>query len=291
MDRDVGLAALFEEHRSHLRAVAYRMLGSHAEVDDAVQEAWLRLSRSDDADIRNLGGWLTTVVARICLDMLRSRRARREEPYEVHIPDPTVSIDTDVTTDPAAEVVHADSVGLAMLVVLDSLAPRERLAFVLHDVFGVPFAELAGILECTPAAAKQLAHRARQRVRGAPTPDADVPRQREVVAAFLAATRDGDFDALLAVLDPDVVLRADAGSGAKDRSRIVRGDREVAGQVLQYAALAWSARPATVNGTAGAVAMPHGRLVAVLGTTIRDGRIVEIDILADAERLSRIVAC
>jgi RNA polymerase sigma factor (sigma-70 family) len=283
------LAQRFEESRSRLRAVAYQMLGSLSDAEDAVQEAWLRLSRSDTSSIENLGGWLTTVTARVCLDMLRSRRLRREEPLDVHVPDPIVSRKDAI--DPEHAVLLADSVGLALLVVLESLDPGERLAFVLHDIFDVAFDEIAPIVGCSPAAARQLASRARRRVQGAaPVPDADLTRQREVVDVFLAAARDGDFDALLAVLDPDVVLRADRGATPPGVSRVVRGARAVAAGALTFARQrAWSARPALVNGAAGVVAFaPDGRPYSVVGFTIRRGKIVEIDVLADPARLRRL---
>jgi RNA polymerase sigma factor (sigma-70 family) len=270
----------FEAHRPHLRAVAYRMLGSFAEADDAVQEAWLRLHRSDADQVANLGGWLTTVVSRIALDMLRSRSSRREEPLDDRLPDPVV---TALDADPERSAVLADSVSLALLVVLQSLSPTERLAFVLHDLFAVPFDEIARIVDRSPAAAKQLASRARRRVRGqAPEPDADLTRQQEVVAAFLAASRGGDLDGLLAVLDPDVALRVDQGAGI----RVVRGAAAVAGRALTFARLAPFARPAVVNGTAGVVTVVDGRVVSVMAVTVRDGRIVELDILADPDRLA-----
>src|SRR5215211_4833336 len=279
------LAKRFEEHRTHLRGVAYRMLSSLSEADDAVQEAWLRLSRADAAGIDNLGGWLTTVVARVCLDMLRSRQSRREEPFTSDAPEP-VATGTRGSS-PEQEALLADSVGLALLVVLDRLTPAERLAFVLHDMFGVSFDEIAPIVGRSPAAARQLASRARRRVRGAaPAPDADVGRQREVVDAFLAASRGGDFDALLAVLDPDVVLRADYG--AAGTSRVVRGARAVAGQALTFSQFAPLARPALVNGAAGLVTAPGGRAVSVMGFTVRRGKVIEIDILADPERLGHL---
>jgi RNA polymerase sigma factor (sigma-70 family) len=282
------LAARFEDNRARLRAVAYRMLGSLSEADDAVQEAWLRLHRSDADAIDNLAGWLTTVTARVCLDMLRTRESRREEALEadaIHIPDPIVS--NAAGMDPEHEALLADSVGLALLVVLETLAPAERLAFVLHDMFAVPFDEIAPIVDRSPTAARQLASRARRRVQGAPTaPDADLPSQRRVVDAFLAAAREGDFEGLLAVLDPDVVLRADAG--ALPLAREVRGARAVAERAMQFSPLARSGRRALVNGAAGLVAAPEGRPVSVLGFTIAGGRIVEIDVLADPERLRRI---
>ena len=277
------LAQRFEAHRPHLRAVAYRMLGSFAEAEDAVQEAWLRLNRTaadPAADaVDNLGGWLTTVVARIALDVLRSRSNRREEPLD-RLPDPVV---TAVDADPERSAVLADSVSLALLIVLQTLTPAERLVFVLHDLFAVPFDEIARIVDRSPAAARQLASRARRRVRGrAPGPDADLPRQQEVVAAFLAASRGGDLDALLAVLDPDITLRVDQGAGV----RVVHGAATVAGQALTYARLAPAGRPAVVNGGAGVVTVVDGRVVSVLATTVREGRIVAIDILADRDRLA-----
>jgi RNA polymerase sigma factor (sigma-70 family) len=280
------LAEQFEAHRTHLRAVAYRMLGSVSEADDAVQESWLRLSRSDPDRIDNLGGWLTTVVGRVCLDMLRSRKARREEPLGPHLPEPIVSSEDGV--DPEHEALLADSVGLALLVVLETLTPPERLAFVLHDMFGVPFDEIAPLVERTPAAARQLASRARRQVRGTvPEGDADPAQQREVVDAFLAAARDGDFEGLVAVLDPDVVLRVDRGAMPMPRgaSREVHGARAVAEQARSFASLAQFAKPALVNGAAGFVVARQGRPFSVAGFTIAGGKIVEIDLLADSERL------
>jgi RNA polymerase sigma factor (sigma-70 family) len=281
------LAQQFENHRAHLRAVAYRMLGSTSEADDAVQEAWLRLSRSDTSEVDNLGGWLTTVVARVCLDMLRSRKSRREEPLGPHVPDPLVSFQDEV--DPEHQALLADSVGLALLVVLETLTPAERLAFVLHDMFGVPFDDIAPLVERTPGAARQLASRARRRVRGAaPAPDPDLDRQREVVDAFLAAARAGDFEALLEMLDPDVVFRADAGArrlpaGAE---RELQGARAVVEQARRFAGGARFARSALVNGAAGLVLGPPGRPpAAVVGFTVSGGKIVEIDVLADRQRL------
>ncbi len=285
MDDHDRLAARFEAHRGHLRAVAYRMLGSLSEADDAVQEAWLRLNRSDPSGVENLGGWLTTVVARVCLDMLRARRSRREEPLEARVPGPIVS--RRAGTDPEHEALLADAVGLALLVVLETLAPAERLAFVLHDMFAVPFDEIAPIVGRSPTAARQLASRARRRVRGAATvPDADLARQRDVVDAFLAAARGGDFDALLAVLDPDVVLRADRAAVPSGAPREVRG----AAAVAKRAALggARAAQPALVNGAVGVVVAPRGRLLMVLGFTVSRGKIVEIDAIADPERLRRL---
>src|SRR5215212_9193725 len=292
MDENEFLAKRFGEHRSHLRAVAYRMLGSLSEADDAVQEAWLRLSRSETSGIENLGGWLTTVVGRVCLDMLRSRTSRRvvslgEPQVGVHVPDPIVSRADGL--DPEHEALLADSVGLALLVVLETLTPAERLAFVLHDMFSVPFEEIASIVGRSPTAARQLASRARRRVQGeAHLPDADLATQREVVDAFLAASRDGDFDTLLAVLDPDVVLRIDGGALRAGLSREARGARAVAEQTLTFSRLSPFVRPALVNGAAGVVVAPRGRPFSVMGFTIRGGKIVEVDILADPARLSRL---
>ena len=287
MNENDVLAQQFEAHRTRLRAVAYRMLGSIGEAEDAVQESWLRLSRTDADTVENLGGWLTTVVARVCLNMLQSRRTRREDPLDAAVPDPIVTRADG--GDPEHEAVLADSVGLALLVVLGTLAPAERLAFVLHDMFAVPFEDIAPIVERTPAAARQLASRARRRLQGAPVPDTDPVRQRAVVDAFLAAARSGDFDALVAVLDPDVVLRADTGALPAGASTMVRGSETVAGRVLGFARLARFAHPALVNGAAGVVAISDGQLLSVMGVTIRRGKIVEIDILADRERLAGLV--
>jgi RNA polymerase sigma factor (sigma-70 family) len=282
------LAEQFEEHRSHLRAVAYRMLGSLSEADDAVQEAWLRLSRSDTSEVENLGGWLTTVVARVSLDMLRSRKSRREEPLGNHpsarVPEPILNRED--RTDPEHEALLADSVGPALLVLLEMLAPAERLAFVLHDMFSVPFAEIAPIVGRSPNAAKMLASRARRRIQGvAPVPDADLTRQRRVVDAFLAASRDGDFEALLTLLDPDVVLRADRAALQTGAPREVRGAPAVADT---FSGRARFAQPALVNGAVGAVWAPGGRPRVVFGFTITRGQIVKIDILADPTRLRRL---
>src|SRR5215211_6540258 len=267
MDENEWLAGRFEEHRPHLRAVAYRMLGSLTEADDAVQDTWLRLSRAGAGGVENLGGWLTTVVARVCLNMLRSRASRREEALGVHLPDPVVSPAS--APQPDEEAVLADSVGLALLVVLDTLAPAERLAFVLHDMFAVPFDEIAGITGRSPEAARQLASRARRRVRGqAPAPDADLARQRQVVDAFSAAAQEGDFDALVAVLDPDIVLRVDAGMDRPDESVVVRGARAVAERARSFAWLTPYARPVLVNGAVGAVVAPQGRPYAVMAFTV-----------------------
>jgi RNA polymerase sigma-70 factor (ECF subfamily) len=277
------LAQQFEEHRPHLRAVAYRMLGSLSEADDAVQDAWLRLSRTDTSDVENLGGWLTTVVARVALNMLRSRNTRREQPIDVHVPDPV--IDPADGTDPEHEALLADSVGLALLVVLETLPPAERLAFVLHDMFAVPFSEIGAILERSPDAARQLASRGRRRVRGsAPLPDPDLGAQWEAVEAFLAAARDGDFERLVGVLDPDVVLRADGGlTGLSHR---VQGAETVASQALSFSRVDLTVRRALVNGAAGMVSLRDGRLFSVGAVTVRNGKIVEINILADPERLA-----
>ncbi len=277
------LAAQFQEHRTRLRAVAYRMLGSLSEADDAVQEAWLRLSRSDADEIENLAGWLTTVVARVALNMLRSRHARREEPLGARVPEPIV--DRADGLDPEHEALLADSVGLALLVVLDTLTPGERLAFVLHDMFAVPFDEIAAIIDRSPEATRQLASRARRRVGSAPAPDADVPAQREVVEAFLAAARDGDFEALVAVLDPEIVFRADLGGGI---SREVHGAAAVAGQARSYARLAPLARPVLINGTPGLMAVRDGMPLTLLAFTIRDGLVAELDLIADRTRLRQL---
>ncbi|MEU4795962.1 sigma factor [Streptomyces sp. NPDC023327] len=318
-----SLAARFEEHRPRLNAVAYRMLGSLSESEDAVQEAWFRLSRTEKAaagkatagkadstgehvgtgehagvgagdeagvagEVRNLGGWLTTVVGRVCLDLLRSRQSRREDSLDVsletHVPDPVVSR-VDVV-DPEQEVLLADSVGLALLIVLDTLAPAERLAFVLHDMFAVPFEEIAPIVERSTAATRQLASRARRRVQGStPAQETDVAKQREVVEAWMAATKAGDFDALLALLDPDVVLRADSGELSSGLSKLVRGAATVAGQAAMFARLAVHQHLVLVNGLPGLVATPGGEVFSIGSFTVVDGRIVEIDIIADPERL------
>ncbi|GGV26149.1 DNA-directed RNA polymerase sigma-70 factor [Kitasatospora herbaricolor] len=303
MDDDEFLALRFEEHRTHLRAVAHRMLGSLSEADDAVQEAWLRLGRAGAGGVDNLGGWLTTVVGRVCLDMLRSRRSRREDPLDVRLPDPIVG--GPEGTDPEQQALLADSVGLALLVVLETLPPAERLAFVLHDLFAVPFDEIAPVLDRSPAAARQLASRARRRVRGAaPRPEADLSRQREVVDAFLAAARNGDFEALVAVLDPDVVLRADhggtapaqagagtgtgTGTGTAGGFRLVRGAAAVARGAVTFSQAARFARPVLVNGAPGLLTAPQGEPFSVMGFTVRNGLIVGIDVLADPERLRRL---
>ena len=284
------LAEQFEEHRPHMRAAAYRMLGSVSEAEDAVQEAWIRLSRTDVSDIDNLRGWLTTVVARVCLDMLRTRASRREDPLDVHVPEPIISraIGRE-DKGPEADAMLADSVGLALLVVLEKLEPTERLAFVLHDVFAMTFEEIAPIVDRSVVATRQLASRARRRVQGqAPTPDADLRTQRRVVDAFLAAVQDGDFEALVTVLDPAIVLRADGGA-LKGLSRLVRGAQAVVAQAATFSNLASSSQVVLVNGNIGVLARrPDGHLVAVIGFTIADGKVVEIDILADPDRLRRL---
>jgi RNA polymerase sigma factor (sigma-70 family) len=288
MNNHDWLAERFEENRLHLRAVAYRMLGSLSEADDAVQESWLRLSRTDAKGIENLAGWLTTVVARVSLNLLRSRQTRREEPLGVHLPDPIVSRAGSV--DPEQAAILADSVGLALLVILETLEPDERLAFVLHDMFAVPFDEIAPIVGRTPTASRQLASRARRRVQGVvPVPDASLARQHEVVDAFLSAVRAGDFDALLRVLDPDVVLHADRGRVPASMPSIVRGARAVAEGAILFSQRAEFARPVLVNGGAGLVGVgPQGQLLSVMGFTVADGKIVEIDILLDPVRLRRV---
>ncbi|HTV55465.1 MAG TPA: sigma-70 family RNA polymerase sigma factor [Terriglobia bacterium] len=283
------LAERFEENRSHLRAVAYRMLGSPSEADDAVQESWLRLSRSDASGIENIGGWLTTVVARVCLDMLRSRTARREEPLDAHLPDPALSPQKhDQQIDPEREALLADSVGLAMLVVLDRLAPAERLAFVLHDTFAVPFEEIGALLGRSPAAARQLASRARRRVRGAATVPANLSRQREVVDAFLTATRGGDLDGLLAVLDPDVVVRIDEAAAPTGAPREIRGAGNWAKRAIEFSRSIRFVAPALLNGNAGLIWAPRGRLRRALTFTIVDGKIVQIEVIADPARLRKL---
>jgi RNA polymerase sigma factor (sigma-70 family) len=293
VDEREWLADRFEEHRARLRAVAYRMLGSLSEADDAVQDAWLRLSRSGASEVENLGGWLTTIVARVCLNRLRSRNRRREELVGVHVPDPLIS--TEGALQPDEEALLADSVGLALLVVLDTLAPAERLAFVLHDMFELPFEEIAPMVGRTPEAARQLASRARRRVRGArvPAPDSDLSRQRQVVEAFFSAARGGDFDALVAVLDPDVVLRLDTGARRPAASLMIRGASAVARQALsglQAALRVADLHPALVNGAAGVVVTIRGRPLTVMGFTIADGRIAEIDAVADPDRVRKIAA-
>ncbi|WP_438828703.1 sigma-70 family RNA polymerase sigma factor [Streptomyces klenkii] len=290
MDEKTSVTARFEEHRPRLRAVAYRMLGSIAEADDAVQETWLRLDRTAAAEIENLGGWLTTVVGRICLNLLRSREQRREDPLEIRIPDPVISRE-ESSADPEQEALLVDSVGLALLVVLQSLGPAERLAFVLHDMFHVPFDDIAPLIEKTPAATRQLASRARRRVQGqAPAPDPDLARQRAAVEAFFAAARDGDFEALVSVLDPDVILRSDGGPGRAALTVAIRGAKTVAAQATTWGKLSPFARPALVNGTAGVVVVPRDwkQPVSVMAFTVVAGKIVAIEVLADPERLGRV---
>jgi RNA polymerase sigma factor (sigma-70 family) len=285
MDTHDWLAREFEGQRPRLRAVAYRMLGSLSEAEDAVQETWLRLSRTDAGEVENLAGWLTTVTARVSLNMLRARKTRREEPLDVHVPDPI--IDRADGTDPEHEALLADSIGLALLVVLETLAPAERLAYVLHDMFAVPFEQIAPIVDRSPDATRQLASRARRRIRGsASVPDTDLSGQWEVVDAFLAAARDGDFDALVAVLDPDVVLRADGG--LTGLSVETRGAETVAGQALMWSRVGLSPRRALINGAAGLVSFRDGKPFSVGAVSIRGGRIVEIDILADPDRLAQL---
>ena len=287
MEEQDWLAQRFEEHRPRLRAVAYRMLGSVSEADDAVQDAWLRLSRIDAGEVENLGGWLTTVTARVCLNMLRSRQTRREEPFGPHVPEPI--IDSTAGVDPEHEALLADSVGLALLVVLEMLSPAERLAFVLHDMFAVPFEQIAPIVDRTPEATRQLASRARRRVQGnAPVGDASPDQQREVVNAFLAAAREGDFDALVSLLDPNVILRADSGPGLPGATLELRGAAEVAGRAITYARLQLLNRPVLVNGMPGMMSYRDGRPFSVGAITVRGGKIVEMDILADPERLSQL---
>ena len=292
MDDEQWLADRFEENRGHLRAVAYRMLGSLTEADDAVQDTWLRLSRSGADQVEDLRGWLTTVVARICLNALRARNVRGERALGVHVPDPLVS--TDEELQPEQEALLADSVGLALLVVLDTLTPAERLAFVLHDMFELPFDDIAALAGRTPAAVRQLASRARRRVKGLPSPDPDLARQREVVDAFFAAARDGDFDALVAVLDPAVVLRADTGAALPGAALLIHGAEAVARQALSGLAPAISRpalrlHPALVNGAAGVVVTMRGRPITLVGFTVAGGRIVEIDAIADPKRVRRII--
>jgi len=293
MDDEQWLADRFEENRGHLRAVAYRMLGSLAEADDAVQDTWLRLSRSGADQVEDLRGWLTTIVARVCLNMLRARNVRQEQALGVHLPDPLVSIDEELQ--PEQEALLADSVGLALLVVLDTLTPAERLAFVLHDMFELPFDDIAALAGRTPAAARQLASRARRRVKGLPSPDPDLARQRVVVDAFFAAARGGDFDALVAVLDPAVVLRADTGAALPGGALLIHGAEAVARQALSGLAPVISRpalrlQPALVNGAAGVVVTMRGRPITVVGFTVAGGRIAEIDAIADPIRVRRVIA-
>jgi len=297
MDEPAWLSERFEEHRGHLRAVAYRLLGSFSDADDAVQDTWLRVARSDPEQVENLGGWLTTIVARVCLNMLRARNVRREEPIEFHVPDPVVTLQAG-GMQPEDEALLADSIGLALLVVLDTLAPSERLAFVLHDLFGLPFEEIAPMVERTPAAARQLASRARRRVRVA-TPDApttDLTLQRALVDAFFAAARDADFDALVGLLHPDVVLRIDRGAAFPATSMLLQGAEAVTHQASRglrslFVSPGMQLRPALVNGAAGVVVTAaDGRPVTVIGFTIADGKIVEIDAISDPQRLPTIAA-
>jgi RNA polymerase sigma-70 factor (ECF subfamily) len=284
MDEREWLTERFEQHRGHLRAVAYRMLGSVSESDDAVQEAWLRIRDQDPASVGNMRAWLTTVVGRVCLNMLRSRAARREE-RSVHVPDPVVEFEED---DLEHETLLAESVGLALLVVLDALRPAERLAFVLHDVFAVPFADIATALDRSEAAAQQLASRARRRVRNSPEPDRDLAQQRRVVDAFFAASRDGDFEALLEVLDPEVALRIDGGALRADGSLVLHGADAVAAHTATYAKLYPFVRPALVNGAAGAVVAPNGHVFSVMAFTVTNGKIAQIDVLLDPQRLEQL---
>ncbi|HEV7174420.1 MAG TPA: RNA polymerase sigma factor SigJ [Solirubrobacteraceae bacterium] len=278
-------AEQFESQRAQLQAVAYRMLGSMAEAEDAVQEAWLRLSRSDADAVNNLGGWLTSVVGRICIDMLRARRRRNEDYVGTWLPEPVVSLDE--SADPESQAELAESVGLALLVVLDTLGPAERLAFVLHDMFGVPFEEIAPIVERSPTATRQLASRARRRVQGAPEPDGDLAGQRRVVEAFLAASQGGDFDALMEVLDPEVSFKIDAGKGSRFARPPVVGAENVAREVLARGRpFAPFGRPAIVNGAVGVVVGRPERPFAIAGCTIAGGRIVELDLIIDPDKLS-----
>jgi RNA polymerase sigma factor (sigma-70 family) len=287
MSEQDWLAQRFEEHRRRLEAVAYRMLGSVSEAEDAVQEAWLRLSGSEPGEIENLSGWLTTVVARVSLNMLRSRATRREEPLAPHVPDPIV--DRADGVDPEHEALVADSVGLALLVVLETLTPPERLAFVLHDMFGVPFEEIASLSGRSLTAVRQLASRARRRVRAQPTnPDVDVSAQREVVDAFLAAARNGDFEALVATLDPDVVLRADGGAALAAASGEIRGALNVARQAVLWSRVDLTTHPALVNGAAGVVATRNGSVFMIASIIVRNGKVAEMDLLTDPQRLARL---
>jgi RNA polymerase sigma factor (sigma-70 family) len=287
MDDQQWLAERFEQHRGRLRAVAYRMLGSLTEADDAIQEAWLRLTRTDTSGVENLGAWLTTIVARVSLNMLRSRRGRLEEPLGPHVPEPV--IDPAEGTSPEHEALLADGVGLALLVVLQALSPSERLAYVLHDMFDMPFDEIAPIVERSPQAARQLASRARRRVRGAAPPGhGDLVAQRAAVDAFLAASRDGDFDALIAVLHPDVVYRADRGPGPAGGTVELRGAAAVASQAVAFSQPGLVVRPALVNGLPGIVSSRDGRPFSVIGFTVTDGKITEIDVLLDPDRLRQL---
>jgi RNA polymerase sigma factor (sigma-70 family) len=285
MDEQDWLTARFEEHRSHLRGVAYRMLGSFGDADDALQEAWLRIHDEDPECIENAQAWLTTIVGRVCLNILRSRR-RSEGSWAVHVPDPIVALDG--TSDPTQETLVADSVGLALQVVLDSLNPAERLAFVLHDVFGVPFTEIAQVLERSEAATQQLASRARRRVRGKTESDVDLQRQRAVVDAFFAASRDGNFDALLEILDPEIELKIDGGVLRRDSSIVLRGAGTVAAHTATYSKWFPFVRPVLVNGTPGAVVATGRRILAVMAFIVTDGKIVQIEALMDPDRLERL---
>src|SRR6266487_1089955 len=287
MSDEQFLAARFEQHRAELRAVAYRMLGSLSDADDAVQEAWLRLSSSADDEIDNLGAWLTTVVGRVCLNMLRARTRRREAAMPVHIPDPIVAPEGEL--DPEHQAILADSVGLALLVVLDALSPDERLAFVMHDMFAVPYKDIAAMIGRSPVATRQLASRAKRRVQGeAPRSDAGLSEQRQIVDAFFAAARDGDFEALVAVLDPDVVLRSDGGARRAGATFLVRGAAEVASRAMIYASMSPFVLPAIVNGSAGVVVAPRGTAFSVMAFTVRHGKVIAIDSLADPSRLGRL---
>ena len=290
MDENEWLADRFEEYRPHLRAVAYRMLGSLTDADDAVQDTWLRVTRADASQVENLGGWLTTILARICLNMLRARTTRREESLDGHIPDPLIS--PEGASQPEEEALLADSVSLALLVVLDTLSPAERLAFVLHDMFQLPFEEIAPMVGRSPQAARQLASRARRRVKGAdiPAPDPDLARQRQVVDAFYRAARGGDFDGLVALLDPNVVLRSDFGTRRPAATKITHGAAAVASQALLGAVPGAELHPASVNGAAGVVITVRGRPFAVMGFTVADDKIIEIDAIADPDRVQRIAA-
>ncbi|HVD79276.1 MAG TPA: sigma-70 family RNA polymerase sigma factor [Propionibacteriaceae bacterium] len=290
MDENEWLADRFEEYRPHLRAVAYRMLGSLTDADDAVQDTWLRVTRADASQVENLGGWLTTILARICLNMLRARTTRREESLDGHIPDPLIS--PEGASQPEEEALLADSVSLALLVVLDTLSPAERLAFVLHDMFQLPFEEIAPMVGRSPQAARQLASRARRRVKSAdiPAPDPDLARQRQVVNAFFRAARGGDFDGLVALLDPNVVLRSDFGTRRPAATKITHGAAAVASQALLGAVPGAELHPASVNGAAGVVITVRGRPFAVMGFTVADDKIIEIDAIADPDRVQRIAA-
>jgi RNA polymerase sigma-70 factor (ECF subfamily) len=287
MDERESLAQQFEEQRGRLRAVAYRMLGSWTEADDAVQETWLRLSRAGGDGVDNLAGWLTTILARVCLNVLRARGTRREEPAGVRVPDPLISREDEL--DPEREALLADAVGLALQVVLDTLSPAERLAFVLHDMFDVPFEEIASMVGRSPDAARQLASRARRRVRGAPEPDADLPEQRQVVDAFFAAARGGDFEALVAVLDPDVLVRSDGGAGRPKTTAVLRGAEAVAHSAMRFALPNAELQPVLVNGAAGVIVTVHGRPFSIMAFTVRNGRVLEIDAVTDPERLAELV--